>query len=62
MGPGLGEREILFGSLSRRGEDEPADHVADPMSALRIILGDQLSREMSSLRGLDSDRDVVLMM
>jgi deoxyribodipyrimidine photolyase-related protein len=62
MGPGLGEREILFGSLSRRGEDEPADHVADPMSALRIILGDQLSREMSSLRGLDPDRDVVLMM
>jgi len=62
VGPGLGERKILFGSLSRRGEGQPADHLANPVSALRIILGDQLSREMSSLRGLDPARDVVLMM
>ena len=32
------------------------------MNALRIILGDQLSRGMSSLRGLDPAHDVVLMM
>jgi hypothetical protein len=32
------------------------------VSALRILPGDQLSREMSSLRGLDLERDVVLMM
>lgn len=31
------------------------------MSALRLILGDQLTRSISSLRGLDVARDVVLM-
>lgn len=32
------------------------------MSALRIILGDQLSAGISSLKGIDRSRDVVLMM
>ncbi len=32
------------------------------MGTLRIILGDQLSFEISSLEGLDSGRDIVLMM
>jgi deoxyribodipyrimidine photolyase-related protein len=32
------------------------------MSALRIILGDQLSLDVSALRDLDAERDVVLMM
>ena len=31
------------------------------MKTLRFVLGDQLSREISSLRGLDAARDVVLM-
>ena len=32
------------------------------MTVLRIILGDQLSLDLSALDHLDSDRDVVLMM
>jgi len=34
---------------------------AAPVRTLRFVLGDQLSRRMSSLRDLDPDRDVVLM-
>ena len=31
------------------------------MAALRFILGDQLSRPLSALEGLDAEKDVVLM-
>jgi deoxyribodipyrimidine photolyase-related protein len=63
MGAGLGERQILFETVRRRVRLAAAsDPAANPLSALRIILGDQLSRSMSSLRGLDPVRDVVLMM
>ncbi len=31
------------------------------MTALRFVLGDQLTRSLSSLRGLDPARDIVLM-
>ncbi len=51
----------MFEALSRRGA-RGRRRTQNPMSALRIILGDQLSRDMSSLRGLHADRDVVLMM
>lgn len=32
------------------------------MTSLRIVFGDQLSRDLSALRDLDPDRDIVLMM
>ena len=31
------------------------------MGTLRLVLGDQLTRDISALRGLDKKRDVVLM-
>ena len=38
------------------------DHIRiAPVTALRLILGDQLSRDLSALDGLDPARDVVLM-
>ncbi len=63
MGAGLGAGEVLLETVRRRVPGGAASHRgAKPMKALRIILGDQLSREMSSLRGLDPARDMVLMM
>ena len=35
--------------------------VSDPMSALRFILGDQLTRSIPTLNGLDPTADIVLM-
>jgi deoxyribodipyrimidine photolyase-related protein len=62
MGAGLGAREVLLETVRRRGPGDASRRGAKPMKALRIILGDQLSRGMSSLRGLDPANDVVLMM
>jgi deoxyribodipyrimidine photolyase-related protein len=63
VGPGLGESQILLTTLSRR-RDTKSSKVASRilMSALRIVLGDQLSFDISALAGLDPARDIVLMM
>jgi deoxyribodipyrimidine photolyase-related protein len=59
----LGAGEILLKTMRRRRLVRlSSGPEANPVSALRIILGDQLSREISSLRGLDPEQDVVLMM
>jgi deoxyribodipyrimidine photolyase-related protein len=63
VGQGLGAGEALLETVRRRVPGGAApDRSANLMNALRIILGDQLSRGMSSLRGLDPAHDVVLMM
>ena len=63
VGAGLGKREVLLTTLSKRRDDVPLEAAAGPpMSVLRIILGDQLSSGISALADLDRDRDVVLMM
>jgi len=55
MGARLGQGEILLSALSHRISQAA-------MSTLRIILGDQLSSELSALGGLDPACDIVLMM
>ncbi len=63
MGSGLGECEVLLATLSKRHDPERSDAAAgNVMSALRIILGDQLSFDMSALAGHDPAQDIVLMM
>ena len=63
MGAGLGKREVLLTTLSKRRGGVPLEAAVGPaMSALRIILGDQLSSGVSALAGLDPERDTVLMM
>ena len=63
MGAGLGKREVLLTTLSKRRGGVPLEAaVGAAMSALRIILGDQLSSGVSALAGLDPERDTVLMM
>ena len=57
MGARLGEREVLFRALSQGDAG-----ISSIMTVLRIILGDQLSLDLSALDDLDSKRDVVLMM
>jgi deoxyribodipyrimidine photolyase-related protein len=57
MGEGLGRGAVLLGSMPRRWKKE----IAKSMTALRFILGDQLTREISSLAGLDKTNDLVLM-
>ncbi len=63
MGARLGEREILLGALRRcAAPGHVATWTRPIMTALRIILGDQLSLDLSALDDLDPARDVVLMM
>ena len=63
VGAGLGKREVLLTTLSKRRGGVPLEAAVRPaMSALRIILGDQLSSGVSALAGLDPERDIVLMM
>lgn len=63
MGPRLGECEILLGSLPRCViPTRVGDWTGPVMTVLRIILGDQLSLDLSALDHLDPDRDVVLML
>jgi len=53
----------LLATLSKRHDPERSDAAAgNVMSALRIILGDQLSFDMSALAGHDPAQDIVLMM
>ncbi len=63
MGARLGECEILFAALPR---SDPPTRVGRSrglgVTALRIILGDQLSLDLSALDDLDPQRDTVLMM
>ena len=63
MGTGLGECEVLLTTLSKRGDPDSFGATARiAMSVLRIILGDQLSFDISALAGLDATCDIVLMM
>jgi deoxyribodipyrimidine photolyase-related protein len=63
MGSRLGEREMLLRALPGCAAPPPAETWPRPvMTILRIILGDQLSLDMSALNDLDPARDVVLMM
>lgn len=63
MGAGLGARKILLGSLPGRATLRPAKHRASAvMTVLRLVLGDQLSDDLTALTGLDPERDIVLMM
>jgi len=57
---GVGRGTVLLGALPQ-GAARSRYEGSFLMSALRFILGDQLSRSISSLRGLDPARDVVLM-
>jgi deoxyribodipyrimidine photolyase-related protein len=59
----LGEREVLLAALP--GGAAPIrvrTEIGGCMSALRVILGDQLSLDLSALADLDRARDTVLMM
>lgn len=63
MGSRLGEREILLGALPVYAAPNRVGTRTRPvMTILRIILGDQLSLDLSALDDLDPGRDVVLMM
>jgi deoxyribodipyrimidine photolyase-related protein len=63
MGARLGACEILLEALSRRASAiRPENRTGPAMSVLRIVLGDQLSQEISALADLDRERDIVLMM
>ena len=63
MGTRLGEGEVLLAPLPRRCARISFDDAARPgMSVLRVILGDQLSPDLSALVDLDPRRDTVLMM
>jgi deoxyribodipyrimidine photolyase-related protein len=63
MGAGLGEREVLLTPLSgRSGTVKPGGAFGKVMSALRIILGDQLSLDLATFADLDPAHDKVLMM
>ena len=59
----LGEREVLLSALSSRTTpNRPAPEINPVMTALRIVLGDQLSADLSALSDLDPEHDIVLMM
>ncbi len=58
MGAGLGRRALLLGPLPRK---PPRSGDAAVTGALRLVLGDQLTRGLASLADLDPARDVVLM-
>ncbi len=61
MGAGLGKCKILLAAL-QRCQATLIGTTQGAMSSLRIILGDQLSHDISALAGLDLQRDIVLMM
>jgi deoxyribodipyrimidine photolyase-related protein len=56
MGQGLGLGQVLLGALPGGGQEARI-----VTRALRFVLGDQLTRNLSSLRDLDPARGVVLM-
>jgi deoxyribodipyrimidine photolyase-related protein len=60
MGKGLGRGENLLGPL--QGRSAPgAPGRGGRMTTLRLVLGDQLTRDLASLRDIDASHDVVLM-
>jgi deoxyribodipyrimidine photolyase-related protein len=61
MGARLGPGEILLAALPRRRAIVSVTSEA-AVSSLRVILGDQLSHDISALAGIDRARDRVLMM
>jgi deoxyribodipyrimidine photolyase-related protein len=63
MGPGLGERQVLLPPLPwRRGRAGRRSGGEAALTVLRVVLGDQLSPDISALAGLDPAGDRVLMM
>jgi deoxyribodipyrimidine photolyase-related protein len=63
MGARLGECEVLLRALSHRAAPNVLSaKCGDTMTALRIVLGDQLSADLTALADLDPGRDTVLMM
>ena len=63
MGARLGEGEVLLRALSRCDAPiRPEAGIDAVMTVLRIVLGDQLSDDLTALADLDQGRDVVLMM
>lgn len=63
MGARLGECEVLLRALSRRAVPiRPEAGIGAVMTVLRIVLGDQLSDDLTALTDLDQGRDTVLMM
>jgi len=63
VGARLEECKVLLRALLHRAApDGIAAEIGAVMTALRIILGDQLSVDLSALADLDPGRDIVLMM
>ena len=63
MGARLGECEVLLRALPRRAAPICREtQVASVMTVLRVILGDQLSLDVSALADVDPNCDIVLMM
>jgi deoxyribodipyrimidine photolyase-related protein len=61
MGARLGEREVLLRAV-QQGAAGPQHRVGALMTVLRLVLGDQLSDDLTALHDLDPARDIVLMM
>jgi deoxyribodipyrimidine photolyase-related protein len=63
VGARLGEGEILLGALPRGRRSTRIGAAGGPVvTALRVILGDQLSLDIAALDGVDPARDTILMM
>ncbi len=63
MGARLATGEVLLATLQQITHVLwPRARASHPMSVLRIVLGDQLSADLTALEGLNEQRDVVLMM
>jgi len=57
----LGRGALLLGKRGRETSRTMAHFGLGRMKTLRLVLGDQLSRDISALRDIDPIRDVVLM-
>jgi deoxyribodipyrimidine photolyase-related protein len=57
VGEGLGRGEVLLGPVPRRSEEAAVCR----MTAIRFVFADQLTKELSSLRGADREADVILL-
>jgi len=63
MGARLGKREILLGALPHSYPPTPVEaKTGAVVTVLMIILGNQLSLDLSALDDLDPGGDIVLMM
>jgi deoxyribodipyrimidine photolyase-related protein len=63
VGTRLGKRQVLFAALcgqhARRGSEKWSIRT---VRSLRVVLGDQLSLQLTALEDLDTQHDIVLMM